>query len=128
MNVDTIQVKYNCIGDKEMDYYQIGMRIRAIRKAKRFSQEELAERVGISVTHMSHIETGNTKMSLPVLAKLAQTLDVSTDSILFGNLENKREQVNEEIIDLLHSASTEQMYVLRDVLKATKASLELHLP
>ena len=46
-----------------MDYYAIGQRIRKIRKAHKLSQETLSERIGISVTHMSHIETGNTKLS-----------------------------------------------------------------
>ncbi|HCB65956.1 MAG TPA: XRE family transcriptional regulator, partial [Ruminococcaceae bacterium] len=39
-----------------MDYYQIGQRIRKYRKAQGISQEQLAERVGVLVTHMSHIE------------------------------------------------------------------------
>lgn len=46
-----------------MDYYEIGQRIRRIRKAKGISQEVLAEKVGIFTTHMSHIETANTKLS-----------------------------------------------------------------
>ena len=79
------------MGENGMDYYKIGMRIRAIRRAKRLSQERLAEMVDISVVHMSHIETGNTKMSLAVLVAIAQALDVSTDSILFDGLENIRE-------------------------------------
>lgn len=41
-----------------MNYYEIGQRIRKYRKASELSQEQLAEKVGISVTHMSHIETG----------------------------------------------------------------------
>ena len=57
-----------------MDYYQIGQRIRTFRRAKGLSQEALAEQAGISVTHMSHIETGNTKLSLPVCLALAQAL------------------------------------------------------
>ena len=66
-----------------MDYYAIGQRIRKIRKAQGFSQETLAEQAGISVTHMSHIETGNTKLSLPVLVDLAEILDVRTDDLLY---------------------------------------------
>ena len=50
-----------------MDYYKTVQRVRNIRNAHSLSQEELAERIGISTTHMSHIETGNTKLSLPVL-------------------------------------------------------------
>ena len=50
-----------------MDYNKIGEQIRKIRKAHGLSQEELAERVNISTTHMSHIETGSTKLSLIAL-------------------------------------------------------------
>ena len=66
-----------------MDYYAIGQRIRKYRKAKGLSQEQLAELVDISTTHMSHIETGNTKLSLQVFADLAEALQVSVDSLLY---------------------------------------------
>ena len=65
-----------------MKYFDIGQRIRRYRKACGLSQEALAQKVGISVTHMSHIETGNTKLSLPVLAKIAEELSVGTDALL----------------------------------------------
>ena len=55
-----------------MNYYEIGQRIRRIRKAKGLSQEQLAEKVGISTTHMSHIETANTKLSLSLFVDIAE--------------------------------------------------------
>ena len=64
-----------------MKYFDIGQRIRRYRKACGLSQEALAQKVGISVTHMSHIETGNTKLSLPVLAKIAEELSVVFSAI-----------------------------------------------
>jgi len=57
-----------------MDYYKIGQKIRKYRKLNGLSQEELAEKVGISVTHMSHIETANTKLSLQVLVDISKGL------------------------------------------------------
>ena len=66
-----------------MDYYMIGQRIRKIRKAQGLSQDELASKIGISTTHMSHIETGNTKLSLAVLVDIATVLEVRTDDLLF---------------------------------------------
>ena len=66
-----------------MNYYEIGQRIRKFRKAYNLSQEQLAEKVGISTTHMSHIETGNTKLSLSVFADIASALSVQTDELLF---------------------------------------------
>ena len=50
-----------------ISYYEIGQRVRKFRKAYGLSQEELAEKVSISTTHMSHIETGNTKLSLTLM-------------------------------------------------------------
>lgn len=83
-----------------MNYVEIGQRIRKYRKQQNLSQEQLAEKIGISTTHMSHIETGSTKLSLPVLVDLATTLKVKTDSLLF-NEENK---TNIETIKLLEQA------------------------
>ena len=42
-----------------VDYADIGKRIRACRLAKGMTQEQLANEVGVVVTHISHIETGN---------------------------------------------------------------------
>ncbi|MBS7062722.1 MAG: helix-turn-helix transcriptional regulator [Eubacterium sp.] len=46
------------------------------RKDCGLSQKQLAEKVGISTTHLSHIETGNTKLSLPVFVDIAEALSV----------------------------------------------------
>lgn len=73
-----------------MKYFEIGQRIRRYRKACGLSQEALAGRVGISVTHMSHIETGNTKLSLPVLARIAEELSVGTDALLTDGAETRQ--------------------------------------
>ena len=73
-----------------MNYYEIGQRIRKFRKAQGLSQERLAELVDISTTHMSHIETGNTKLSLPVLVDIAQVLHASTDELLFAVPETQK--------------------------------------
>lgn len=55
-----------------------------LRWERGLSQEQLAEKVWISTTHMSHIETGSTKLSLPVLVDIAGALSVSVDEILSG--------------------------------------------
>ena len=46
--------------------------------------EKLAEKIQISTTHMSHIETADTKLSLQVLADLSTALGVSADALIFG--------------------------------------------
>lgn len=107
-----------------MDYYGIGQRIRKARKAHSLSQETLAEQIGISVTHMSHIETGNTKLSLPVLVDLAMALEVRTDELLFEKCPSGRSDSVEEIVRILAGCTTQQVRIIEDVVRAVKISLE----
>ena len=110
-----------------MDYYSIGQQIRKFRKSHSFSQEELAEKVGISTTHMSHIETGNTKLSLAVLVKLALALEVSTDDILFPEpIINKSTLIN-RITEHLEKCSPQELIIILDIVNATQISLSNHL-
>ncbi len=108
-----------------MDYYEIGQRIRKYRKAHGLSQEQLAEKVGISVTHMSHIETANTKLSLSVFVDIARALEVQADDLLSDNKGGKQ-IAEEEIIDTLNSASAAQVKIIADIVKATKIALDKH--
>lgn len=109
-----------------MDYYAIGQRIRKIRKAHHLSQEALAEKIGISVTHMSHIETGNTKLSLPVLVDLAQALEVRSDDLLYDSGHTGRSAAMDAIVQMLDSCTTDQMRVIEDVVKTLTVSLNQH--
>ena len=106
-----------------MDYYRIGQQVRKFRKAHGLSQEQLAEQVGISVTHMSHIETGNTKLSLPVLVDLANALEVSADDLL-GQRPPERKRWLNELTDLLEGCTTRQLRVSTDVVRAAKVALD----
>lgn len=107
-----------------MDYYAIGQRIRKFRKAYNLSQEQLAEKVHISVTHMSHIETGNTKLSLPVFVDIANALSVQTDELLYDMPQNNKTTMKQEINEILDSCSMHDMHILLDLLRSTKISLE----
>lgn len=107
-----------------MNYYEIGQRIRKFRKAYNFSQEQLAEKVGISTTHMSHIETGNTKLSLSVFVKIAEALSVQTDELLYDIPPINRTIIKHEIEEILDSCSQQDMHVLIDVIKTLKSSLD----
>ena len=110
-----------------MNYYEIGQRIRKIRKAQNLSQEALAEKVGISTTHMSHIETGNTKLSLQVLVCLSNALEVRTDDLIFGTKKTNRTAIIDEIVAELENCTSQQILIINDVIKATKKSLNKYI-
>lgn len=108
-----------------MDYFRIGQQIRKFRRARGFSQEQLAEKIGISVTHMSHIETGNTKLSLPVFVDISRALDTSMDALL-GEGPPERQYSTNELSALLESCSLRQLRIITDIAKATKSALEMY--
>lgn len=109
-----------------MDYYQIGQRIRKYRKAEGLSQEQLAEKIGISVTHMSHIETGNTKLSLPVFVKTAEILGIQTDYLL-KDMTERQDNKYEEISELLNDCTEAEVRAITDIAKAAKTTIRKHL-
>lgn len=66
----------------EIDYLKIGQRIKKLRLEKGFTQSELGALVGCSNNHMSHIEIGQTKVSLTMLLRLAYALETTVDYFL----------------------------------------------
>lgn len=67
----------------EIEAGKLGNAIRTARIAKHLSQEELAEIVEVTPTHLKHIESEHRNPSLEVLWKLATILNLSLDDLLF---------------------------------------------
>lgn len=114
-------------GVNDIDYVGIGKRIRAQRYKLDLSQEELAEMAGISLVHMSHIETANTKLSLPVLVDLACALGVRTDDLIFDKDTLGKDELLEEITLELDGCSKEQLLTLRQILSSSKEAIQKYL-
>ena len=115
------------MGGNGMDYYAIGQRIRKYRKAQGLSQETLAERVNISTTHMSHIETGNTKLSLQVFADLVDALNVSADSLLYDASDFSKQTAYQEITDILDQCTPAQAQALKEIISSTWSAINKYL-
>lgn len=110
-----------------MDYYKIGQQIRKLRKARGLSQEELAERIDISVTHMSHIETGNTKLSLPVFLGIAAALEVSTEDLLGEPQYMTSSRYFSEISGVLEQCSAKEAKIIAEIVKSAKIAMDQYL-
>lgn len=63
-------------------YRAIGRRIRTLRQERKMTQEQLAEKAGISLSFIGHIERGSRKLSVETLYKLVDALDCSPGEIL----------------------------------------------
>ncbi len=60
---------------------KLGKRIRALRRLKRVTQQELAERVQISVTMLSNIERGKRMPQPKLLEHIACKLNISGNEL-----------------------------------------------
>ena len=82
-----------------MDFSQnkIGGNIAALRKAKGLTQEQLADRLGISAPAVSKWETGSSYPDISLLCPLARALDTNVDSLLSFHEELSDREVKEQI-------------------------------
>ena len=90
------------------DYGLMGERVKQARKAKRFTQAQVAETINMSSKNFSQLERGMTGISLSTLISLCKALDVSADYILFGMESSK--QNNSISIMLSELTESQQLY------------------
>ena len=67
-----------------MDNNSIKENIRNIRKARKLTQEELADRLDISLTAYRDLEKGNTNIVNSNVIKLAELLDTTAEELVLG--------------------------------------------
>ncbi|PIQ42717.1 MAG: transcriptional regulator [Gammaproteobacteria bacterium CG12_big_fil_rev_8_21_14_0_65_46_12] len=59
-------------------------RLVRLRKERKLTQKTLAERVEVHITQIQRYENGSTQPTLDIIRKLATTLAVSADELIFG--------------------------------------------
>jgi len=74
------------MGNKKEENIQIGTRVKQAREAAGFTQERLAELIDVSAQYVSGVERGAVGLSVPILTRLSETLLVSCDYILMGEV------------------------------------------
>lgn len=62
----------------------IGENLRQLRAEKNISQNEVAEKLGLSQGYFSKIENNTKRLSVEQVFELSQILDCSTDAIIIG--------------------------------------------
>jgi transcriptional regulator with XRE-family HTH domain len=70
------------------EYREMGDRLRVERRARGLSLRELADRLGVSPSLISQVETGRARPSVSTLYTIANELGVSLDELLFADRRN----------------------------------------
>lgn len=112
-NTEVIEVQ------PEIDYLKIGQRIKTARLEKGLNQAELGALVGCSNNHMSHVEVGQTKVSLSMLLKISLALEKDFDYFLLDTPYAKCESIiNVEIADKLKLCNSTTLITVSKILDA----------
>lgn len=101
-----------------MNQEKIGKFIATKRKEKNLTQEQLAEKLGVSINAVSKWERGLCLMDMSLLKPLSNILDVSVNEILSGEDIKKEEfkmKAEENIINIT------ELYDLKSIKKGTVA-------
>ncbi|MCF0241983.1 MAG: helix-turn-helix transcriptional regulator, partial [Treponema sp.] len=87
-----------------MDVKKIfGSNLKKYRKSAKITQEELAEKIGITPQHLSLIETGATFVSAELIENVSSALNVSISSLFFSQEEiTGSESFISEIENIIH--------------------------
>ena len=105
--------------------FEKGMLGNAIRQARienSISQEALAEMVGITPTHLKHIESEPRKPSVEVLFRIAQILHMSLDNVIFQPDLSIQYKIT-EIENILSKCSLCELQIVLDLLRSMQKNL-----
>lgn len=96
---------------------KIGQRIGELRRNLKLTQEELAEKMEVSVKHVSSVERGVSACSLGALAKAALALNCSIDYLVYGlDSRSYLYAFPPAVIDILASNNEKEILLLIDYL------------
>ena len=98
----------------------IGNRMRALRLSQGMTQNETAEKSGISENYYSRIETGKNSPSLEKLTAIAKTLGVSLFHLLNDRIEEMVDRVVIEegrLGDIFKSIPDHQFQLVQGLIK-----------
>lgn len=107
----------------EIKYKQLGKRIKKKRLELGITQDKFSEKVNLSTPHISHIENGNTKLSLLTLVKIANTLGVSLDTLLCDSIINSKDVFNNELTKEVADCSQQEIQFISQTIQVLKSTL-----
>ena len=106
-----------------IDYKLIGERIKRARKAKGITQDNLAEKLDVSIGYVSQVERGVTKISLDLLAAISSILDCDIAGFISESAINSIEYLESEIVSEFRKLDQRKKKFVLNLIKLTNETL-----
>ena len=104
------------------DAIALGKQIKAVRKAMKMTQDQLALKSNVSVKYIANIENGKQNPSFDILSAILHVLPLSLDSVINPNLSEAEREYRE--LESIYLACPPEM---RKTLLDATSSLAIHL-
>ena len=111
------------VTDKVVDYAKAGKRIKVARIERDWSQEDLAEKSGMSVTFLSNVENAHSKASLATFVKIANSLEMGLDDLVCDSIRECRVSLDKQLASLTTNCSDYEMRIIVGVVKGLLSTL-----
>ena len=92
-------------------------RLAELRKTRQLTQQSLADAIGINVSQLKRYEAGTSQPTLTVLRKLAVTLSVSADLLLFDKGEREPDDDLKLQFETVSRMSNEDKRIIKALLE-----------
>lgn len=109
-----------------MDKKLIARRIRQYRHLEKLSQEELADRVGVSDTYIRKLEAGERTPSLETVLALSAALKTTPDHLLLSATSLNKSS-GSSIMELLTDCTPTEFVILYENMAELKELLRTHM-
>lgn len=100
-----------------IDFNIIGKRLKEARKEKGLTQEQLVEKMDVSIAYLSKVETGKIHINLERLSQICEILGVSEGKILNGTSNSSDVYLNPEFNAMLKKCSVKQLKLAYKILR-----------
>ncbi len=97
------------------DYRVIGSRIKKLRIENELKQEDLADKINVSVAFVSRVERGSSHINLNRLTQIAEVLKVSPGYLLTGSNMGSKEYLKEEFSEILEKCTPQQQKLIYEI-------------
>ncbi len=105
---------------KKYDFKAFGQAIKAARKAKGISRNQLADQMHIAPRYIASIENSGQHPSLQIFYELVTLLDVSVDQFFFPNKETGKSTQRRQLESLLDDMSDKGLRIVTATAKEIK--------
>ena len=105
------------------DYTNIGRKIRENRKKLGMTQQQLANRSGVSMQHISNMENGKTEFSLKAVSKIKRVFEESGLYDPDLDVDTTKQQWINDVYDIMSDCTLDERHFLMTMLQNMKDAL-----